>query len=197
MRLVTIALAALVAPSVALAHAAHGTADAGGGIASGFLHPFYGADHLVAMIAVGIWGVMLGAPLKIALPVAFPLMMAFGAYWSLFGLPLPAVEIGIAASALVLGIVIVFAFRPPLLGAIAIVGLFALFHGFAHGNALPVSTSPTTYVAGFVIGTGVLHLIGIALGEGILRLPQTRLLQQASGGLIALTGVVFLWGAVT
>ena len=186
-------IAALALPNPAAAHIADGM---GAGAWSGFLHPLTGADHVFAMVAVGIWGAILGRPLIVALPVAFPLMMAVGAIYGLAGLPLPGVEIGIALSACVLGSAIFFAARPPVAVAVAIVAFFALFHGYAHGAELPGTASPLGFVAGFVIATGLLHLIGIAIGEGMRRAPDVRIAERVGGGVIAATGLWFLVPAV-
>lgn len=181
------ALAALVC-SPAWAHEGAGI---GGGFASGFLHPLFGPDHVVAMIAVGLWGAFLGAPAIWILPVVFPLVMAFGGVLGVLGVPLPEVETGIALSAIVLGLVVSFASRPPLWVAAVIVGAFAIFHGHAHGTELPEAANAISYSLGFVIATGLLHLGGIAFGL-LARWPAGRIAVRIAGGLIALAGVGFL-----
>jgi len=182
----------LLIAEAALAHEAEGFA---GGFVSGLLHPLFGWDHVVAMIAVGLWGAFLGVPAIWLLPVVFPLVMAFGGAAGVAGLPLPAVEAGIAASALVLGAMVALAARPPLWAAAVIVGVFAVFHGHAHGTELPHAASPLAYSAGFVISTGLLHLSGIALGLGA-RWRAGRVAIRAGGGAIALAGVGFLTGVL-
>jgi len=182
----------LLIADTALAHEAEGFA---GGFVSGLLHPLFGWDHVVAMIAVGLWGAFLGVPAIWLLPVVFPLVMAFGGAAGVAGLPLPAVEAGIAASALVLGAMVALAARPPLWAAAVIVGVFAVFHGHAHGTELPHAASPLAYSAGFVISTGLLHLSGIALGLGA-RWRAGRVAIRAGGGAIALAGVGFLTGVL-
>ena len=122
---------ALLAPIVAVAHVGQG--DIGAGLIAGVEHPIFGFDHVVAMVAVGIWGAVLGPPAIWVLPVTFPLVMAFGGVLGRLGVPIPGVEIGIAASAIVLGSMVAFAARPPLWIAAALVGAFAIFHGYAHG----------------------------------------------------------------
>jgi urease accessory protein len=110
--------------------------------------------------------------------------------------PLPGVEVGIAGSAIVLGLVVAFAARPPLWIAAVIVGVFAIFHGHAHGTELPEAANPISYSLGFVIATGLLHLVGISFGL-LVRWPAGRVAVRAVGCLIAVAGVAFLTGAVT
>jgi urease accessory protein len=172
---------------------AHEGAGAVGGFTSGFLHPIFGWDHVVAMVAVGLWGAFLGAPAIWLLPVVFPLVMAFGGALGIMGVPVPAVETGIAASAVVLGLLVAFQARPPIWVAAIVVGLFAIFHGHAHGTELPQAANPLTYAVGFVIATGLLHLIGIAFGL-LVRWPAGQVAVRAGGGAIALVGVAFLTG---
>jgi urease accessory protein len=172
----------------ALAHSAEGVA---GGFASGFMHPLLGWDHVIAMVAVGLWGAFLGRPAIWLLPVVFPLVMALGGALGVLGVPLPAVEIGIAASAIVLGAMVALAARPPLWVAGAVVGVFAVFHGHAHGTELPAAASPIAYSLGFVIATGTLHASGIALSL-VTRWPQGGRLVRACGAGIAALGLWFL-----
>jgi urease accessory protein len=174
---------------------AHEGAGVAGGFISGFMHPVLGWDHVVAMIAVGLWGAFLGAPAIWILPVVFPLVMALGGSLGVMGIPVPAVETGIAASAVVLGAMVAFAARPPIWMAAVIVGAFAIFHGHAHGTELPSAANPLAYSLGFVIATGLLHLSGIAFGL-LVRWPAGKLAVQACGGLIAFAGVGFLTGVV-
>jgi urease accessory protein len=129
------------------------------------------------------------------LPVIFPLVMAFGAALGIFGFPLPAIETGIAGSAVVFGLLILLALRLPLWAATAIVGGFAIFHGYAHGAELPELADPFAFAAGFVIATGILHLTGIAFGL-MLRWPAGRIAVRAGGGAIAGVGLAFLFGIV-
>jgi urease accessory protein len=188
--LVSAIVAAVTMPEAALAHTEGGVA---GGFVSGLLHPVLGWDHVVAMVAVGLWGAFLGAPAIWILPVVFPLVMALGAVLGILGLPLPAVEIGIAVSAVVLGALILMAARPPLWVAAVIVGLFAIFHGYAHGTELPTAANPFAYGVGFVIATGALHLIGIAFGL-LVRWPTGAYAVRAGGGVVSLVGLAFLSG---
>ncbi len=177
------------------AASAHEASGISGGFISGFMHPILGWDHVVAMVAVGLWGAFLGSPAIWILPVVFPLVMAFGGALGVIGVPVPAVETGIAASAVVLGAMVAFAVRPPIWVAAVIVGAFAIFHGHAHGTELPNAANPLSYSVGFVLSTGLLHLSGIAFGL-LVRWPAGKVAVQAGGGLIALAGVGFLTGVV-
>ena len=143
------------------------------------------------MVAVGLWGVFLGAPAIFILPVVFPLVMALGGVLGILGVPLPGVEIGIAVSATILGMMVALAARPPLWIAAAIVGAFAICHGHAHGAELPPGADAVAYSAGFVIATGALHLCGIVFGL-LARWPTGRLAVRAGGGVIAIAGLMFL-----
>src|SRR6186713_604314 len=142
MRRLGFLIAALLMACPAFAHSGEGVA---GGFAAGFLHPLSGLDHLLAMVAVGIWGAFLGRPLVWVLPVAFPLVMVVGGVLGIAGVPLPHVEVGIAASVIVLGLAIATAWRAPVGLAVAIVAIFAIFHGHAHGTELPSAASPEAY----------------------------------------------------
>jgi urease accessory protein len=180
----------LMFASLANAHEATGLA---GGFSSGFMHPILGWDHVVAMVAVGLWGAFLGSPAIWILPVVFPLVMAFGGALGVMGVPVPAVETGIAVSAIVLGVMVAAAARPNVWAAAVIVGIFAIFHGHAHGTELPGAVNPIAYSLGFVIATGLLHLSGIAFGA-LAHWPAGKMLVRAGGGVIALAGLGFLTG---
>lgn len=179
-----------LAPALALAHTGEGVV---GGFFSGFMHPLLGWDHVVAMVAVGLWGAFLGAPALWVLPIVFPMVMALGGALGVMGVPLPAVETGIALSALVLGAMVALAVRAPLVVAALIVGVFGIFHGHAHGTELPAAANPLAYSLGFVIATGALHLAGIGFGAAV-RWPAGRIAVRAGGALIAGVGVAFLAG---
>ncbi len=174
---------------------AHIVAGEAGGFLSGFKHPISGLDHILAMVSVGLWGAQLGAPAIWLLPVTFPIVMAFGGFLGLIGVPFPGVEVGIAMSALLLGAAVLSQWRPPLFAAAALVGVFALFHGHAHGAELPPGESGLLYSVGFVIATGLLHLIGITIGT-VHKWAWGRRLLQAAGACVAMGGVYFLWQAV-
>ena len=178
---------------VALPVLAHEGGDIAGGFVAGFLHPLFGFDHVVAMVAVGLWGAVLGSPAIWVLPVAFPIVMALGGALGVRGVALPGVEAGIALSAIILGLMVALAVRLPLPAACMLVGFFAIFHGHAHGTELPTAATPLAYSLGFVLATGMLHVSGIALGE-TRRWPQGKLIMRATGGLITAVGVYFLGG---
>ena len=176
-------------PSLASAHPQTGGI---GGFVSGFLHPLTGLDHIVAMVAVGLWGAFLGAPAMWLLPVIFPMVMAFGGALGILGVPLPGTETGIALSGVLLGLAVASAARPPLWVAGTLVGVFAVFHGHAHGAELPHAANAFTYAVGFVLATGLLHLTGIAFGL-LTRYPWGSLLVRTGGGVIACVGFAFLF----
>ena len=181
-----------VVPSPAMAHDGTGLA---GGFVAGFTHPPSGFDHMLAMVAVGIWGAFLGRPLVYALPMLFPSAMALGGGIGMAGIPLPPVELGIAISVVALGALILFAVRLPVVVACAIIAVFALFHGYAHGLELPSAADPIGYSAGFVLCTGLLHLAGIALGT-LRALPAGTMALRGVGGAMALIGIWFAFVAL-
>ena len=186
-----LALLLWLVPVAALAHE-QGTA-AGAGFATGFLHPIRGIDHVLAMFAIGLWGSQLGMPGIWVLPVAFPLVMAFGGALGIAGVPLPGTEIGIALSVIALGAVIALSLRPPVAGALAVAAFFAVFHGHAHGTELPGQAGAIAYSAGFVLATGLIHLSGIAVGL-VIHLPRGPALVRAGGAAIAAAGAWLLSG---
>jgi urease accessory protein len=189
-------LAVLISLAFAQAAFAHVESGQAAGFFTGLSHPWSGMDHVLAMIAVGLWGAQLGSPALWVLPIAFPMMMAVGAMMGLVGIPLPGVEIGIAFSAIVLGTMIWAQVRPKLVISIVMVGIFAIFHGHAHGTELPAGQSGLLYSMGFVIATGCLHGVGIALGL-VHSLPAGKLALRLAGTFISAMGVFFLWGALT
>lgn len=191
LRLMTLLSILYLLPSLAFAHA--DASGLSGGFASGFMHPILGWDHVAAMVAVGLWGVFLGRPAIWVLPIAFPLIMAVGGVLGLAGVAIPSVETGIAASALVLGLLVLLGVRLPLVVAIVIVSFFAIFHGHAHGTELPDSANPLAYSLGFIIATGLLHLAGILFGE-LKRWPWGDMAVRSGGAVIALAGIGFLTG---
>jgi urease accessory protein len=186
---------ALVFLLVALPAAAHVQQGQAAGFLTGLKHPVSGLDHVLAMVAVGLWGAQLGAPAIWLLPVTFPLVMAFGGFLGLLGVPLPGVEIGIAASAILLGSMVAKEARPPLGLAAAMVAFFAVFHGHAHGTELPAGQSGLTYSIGFVIATGCLHATGIGIGV-IHRWGWGRIALRVAGAAVGVAGVFFLWRAL-
>ena len=157
----------------------------------GMLHPFSGLDHVLAMVAVGLWASQLGGRALWLLPLTFPAVMAVGAGLGLSGVTLPWVEIGIAGSVMILGAVVALALRPSLAISVPLIGAFALLHGYSHGIELPASASAVGYGAGFSVATLVLHAVGIATGLIAGRLP-VRFAARTAGGAIAALGVVLL-----
>lgn len=174
----------------ASAHTGDGVA---GGFFSGFLHPVLGWDHVAAMVAVGLWGAFLRAPAIWILPVVFPLVMALGGAAGVIGVPLAGVEAGIAISSIVLGGMVAFAVRPPLWIAAILVAAFAIFHGYAHGTELPAAANAGSFATGFVLATGILHLLGIGFGF-LTDIRGGALVVRGAGAIIALAGIGFLTG---
>jgi urease accessory protein len=164
------------------------------GFVSGFRHPISGLDHVLAMVAVGLWGAQLGAPAVWLLPVAFPMVMAIGGMLGLLGVHLPGIEFGIAASAILLGFAVLSEARPPIALAAALVAFFAIFHGYAHGTELPAGQSGLLYSVGFVIATGCLHGVGITIGT-VHRWGWGQKLLRVAGAGVAMGGVFFMWRA--
>jgi urease accessory protein len=182
------ALTLLLTPALALAHPGHGD----NGLVAGISHPLGGLDHLLAMLAVGLWAAQQHGTARWALPCTFVGTMLIGGMLGFEGLNLPALESGIAASVLALGLAVALAVRPPLVMAVGATALFALFHGVAHGLELPDMSSPWTYAAGFVAATAVLHAAGYAL---VRTLPLAAApLVRLAGAASAATGVWLLAG---
>jgi urease accessory protein len=182
----SVALGALFAmglSTAALAHPGHG-----GGLTAGFAHPFTGLDHLLAMIAVGLWASQLARPAMWTLPVVFPAMMALGAALGTSGVIMPWIEMGILVSVVVLGAAVALQVQAPLALGAVLVATFAVLHGYVHGAELPAGSSAWLYGIGFVAATLALHAIGI--GAGLL--AQRPLLTRTVGGAIGAIGVLLL-----
>ena len=184
-------LVLLVLSTWSAATLAHAEVGVGGGLVSGLLHPIFGLDHLLAMIAVGLWGAQLGRPAIYLLPITFPMVMALGGLLGIAGMSLPFIEVGIALSALALGAMVAANMRPPLWIAATLVGLFAVFHGHAHGTEMPGAANPLAYGIGFVISTGLLHLAGILIGL-LIHWPIGALVIRMCGAVISGFGVFFM-----
>jgi urease accessory protein len=187
----SIAAFAVCFSQIAEAHLVKGEA---GGFLSGVRHPISGLDHVLAMISVGLWGAQMGAPAIWVLPVAFPIVMALGGLMGLLGIPLPGTEYGIAASMILLGSVVLLAWKPPLWAAALLVSIFAIFHGHAHGTELPPGQNGLLYSMGFVCATGCLHGIGVSVGL-VHRWSWGQLFLRLAGAFVAAMGVYFLWKA--
>ena len=177
--------ACLLLPGLAQAHPGHVEMS---GLASGLAHPLFGLDHLLAMLAVGLWGAQLGGSARWALPVLFVAVMLAGGGLGMAGLGLPAVEHGIVASVVVLGLLLLAARRVPLAYSGVLVGAFALFHGHAHGTEMPVHSSAALYALGFAAATAALHVAGLLMG-GWLQRRDWPLATRVAGAAIGLTGL--------
>jgi urease accessory protein len=183
---------ATAAASPALAHTGIAAFSANG-FAAGFAHPLFGMDHLLAMLGIGIWAAQLGGRAVWLVPAAFVAVMIAGAALALVGAPLPLVEFGIGGSVLAIGGLIAFGARLPLALAMGLAGLFALFHGHAHGAELPAFAHPAAYGVGFVAATTLLHAAGSGIAYA-LRSQVGRLPLRAAGAAMAAVGAGFLLG---
>lgn len=170
------------------------------GALSGFLHPLLGLDHLLAMVTVGLLSAQMGGRAIWTVPAAFVSVMVVGGILGIVGLGLPLVELGIAASVVVLGIALAARQGIPIAVAMTFVGLFAIFHGHAHGTELPTIANTTlyifSYVIGFVVATAGLHVIGALLGTIAVRTERGHRTLRMAGVLIAVMGVGILFGVI-
>jgi urease accessory protein len=185
-----LAAAALLAPEAAFAHPGLGHAA---GFAHGFAHPLGGLDHVLAMVAVGMFAANLGGRALWAVPLSFVALMAVGGALGVAQIGIPYVETGIALSVVILGLVVALQAQWPVAAAMALVGVFALFHGHSHGTEMPLDVSGATYAAGFMLATALLHMAGIGLGIGM---SQWRRAAQLSGAGLALVGIGLLAGVL-
>ncbi|MBB3137127.1 urease accessory protein [Rhizobium pisi] len=190
-----LALAAIALPAAASAHPAIGEAA---GFSHGFAHPISGLDHILAMVMVGVFAFQLGGRATWLVPATFVLVMALGGALGVAGINVPFVEIGIALSVVVLGAVVAFNVKAPLAAALGVVGLFAIFHGHAHGAEMPENATGAAYAAGFMIATALLHVAGLALGYVVGRAGERQgaFVTRAAGGIAALSGIVILAGLI-
>ena len=163
-----LATLASIIPSVALAHTGAHTS----GFAHGFAHPISGLDHVLAMVMVGLFAYQLGGRALWIVPLAFVSAMSVGGALGVAGIGVPFIEIGIALSVIVLGALVASNARTPVIAAVAVVGFFAIFHGYAHGAEMPANAAALTYAIAFLIATALLHLTGAALGLGIDKAGQ-------------------------
>jgi len=190
LRFAAIAAFAL-APSVALAHPGHGE-----GFVHGFIHPVGGLDHVLAMVAVGLYAALLGGRALWLVPASFVAVMALGGALGIAGINVPHTETGIALSVVVLGLAVALRISLPTLAAMVLVAVFAVFHGHAHGAEMPANASGLGYAAGFVLATALLHAAGVAAGlltGKVSQIAGSRVV-QAAGGAVALAGVAILVG---
>ena len=190
-----LALAAAALPAAAYAHTGVGETA---GLVHGFSHPVSGLDHILAMVMVGVLAFQLGGRAVWAVPATFVLVMAFGGALGMAGINVPFVETGIALSVIVLGAVVAFNVKAPLAAALGVVGLFAIFHGHAHGAEMPENATGAAYAAGFMIATALLHVAGLALGYVVGRAGERQgaFVTRAAGGIAALSGIVILAGLI-
>ena len=188
-------IAAVLAPTVAWAHVGVGSTS---GFSHGFWHPISGIDHVLAMVAVGMFAANLGGRALWAVPLTFVSLMAVGGALGMGHVNVPYVEAGIGLSVVILGLVVAFQVQWPVAAAMALVAVFAIFHGHAHGEEMPMDASGAHYAAGFMIATAFLHLAGIAIGIGIQRIGTAywHRAAQISGGAMALAGVALLAGVL-
>ena len=182
--LITIFL--LGASSTAFAHPGHNVS----GLAAGLMHPFSGLDHLLAMLAMGLWAAQGGGRKIWLLPATFMTMLVVGAGIAMQWQSLPLVEAGIAASVLALGLLIALSLQFPVTLSVAVTALFSLMHGYAHGLELPDSAAPFAYALGFLAATATLHLSGIAVG--IATRQRYAFLAKSLGIAIAASGAWML-----
>jgi urease accessory protein len=176
-------------PTAALAHPGHG-----GGFVHGLAHPLGGLDHVLAMVAVGLYAALLGGRALWLVPASFFGMMAAGGALGMAGMALPYTEIAIALSVVALGMAIALRANLPVIGAMALAGAFAIFHGHAHGAEMPADAAGLSYAAGFLLATALLHSVGIAVGLATDRFAHSRV-AQAAGGAITLAGLALLVAA--
>ena len=181
-------------PSVVHAH--DGSNVPFGGFLSGLVHPVLGYDHLLAMLSVGILSAQIGGRAIWTVPATFVSVMALGGALGLIDIGLTSTELGIAASLVLLGLIIAAERRLPILLAMAGVGFFAVFHGYAHGTEMPTTAEPALYAAGFLTGTALIHIAGLVIGDIAKHYEQGKVALRVGGGLIAMVGVLFIFGVL-
>jgi urease accessory protein len=190
-----LALATVAAPAVAYAHTGVGDTS---GFVHGFSHPISGLDHILAMVMVGVFAFQLGGRATWLVPTTFVLVMAVGGGLGIAGINVPFVELGIALSVVVLGAIVALNVKAPTAVAMGLVGLFAIFHGHAHGAEMPENAAGVAYAAGFMIATAVLHAVGLGLGFMIGRAGERHgtFAVRTAGGVAAVAGVGILTGMI-
>jgi len=192
---IILSLAATLYPALAYAHVGVGETS---GFAHGFAHPVSGLDHVLAMVLVGVLAFQLGGRALWLVPLAFVSMMAVGGTLGVTGVDVPLVELGIALSVIVRGAAVAFEVKAPVAIDAGLVGLFAVFHGHAHGAEMPDSADGVAYAGGFVIATALLHVAGIGLGLVVGKISQRvgPSVVRGIGGVAALAGLGILTGAL-
>ncbi|TIR35233.1 MAG: HupE/UreJ family protein [Mesorhizobium sp.] len=185
------AILLLAAAMPAHAHVGIGTTSS---LSAGFMHPLSGLDHMAVMIAVGLWAALKGGKAVVAWPLAFVGVMLAGGTLGMLQVPVPFVEPGILASVVALGLLVALAIDLPVSAGVAIIGLFALFHGHAHGTEVPENAGGLGYMAGFAVATALFHAAGLAAGLGLgIRFPG---LARAAGGACAAVGAGLVFGVL-
>ena len=181
-------------PGVAYAH--EGTNLGLGGFLSGIVHPVLGYDHLLAMLSVGIISAQIGGRAIWTVPATFVTVMAIGGVLGLINIGLTATELGIAVSLVILGLVIAAERRIPILAVMIGVGFFAIFHGYAHGAEMPDTAEPFLYALGFLVGTALIHIAGVVIGDISRHYERGKIVLRVGGALIALVGLLFIFGVL-
>lgn len=190
-----LAITASLLPTAAWAHTGHGATV---GFVQGFVHPVSGLDHVLAMVAVGLFAANLGGRALWAVPLSFVSVMALGGALGAAGIAVPFVEAGVAISVIVLGLAVAVQWKWPVTAAMGLVGIFAIFHGHAHGAEMPVDASGLEYGLGFMLATAVLHGIGIGFGLGLARFGRAHSprVTQFGGAVLAVAGLGILTGVI-
>jgi urease accessory protein len=179
---------AIAIPTAAQAHPGHGTSE----FSAGALHPVFGMDHLVAMIAVGLLSATLGGRARWILPLVFAASLALGAFAGAAGLIIPGIEHGIALSVLILGAILAFSARLQISAAAAIIAISGAFHGLAHGIEIPADANGFIFGLGFVLSSALLHAIGIAIGQQSIRTSRPNFIRYAGAAAAVFGAVIFL-----
>lgn len=193
-RSIVLALALGLIPTVVYAH--DGSNVPFGGFLSGLVHPVLGYDHLLAMLSVGILSAQIGGRAVWTVPATFVSVMALGGALGLIDIGLTSTEMGIAASLVLLGLIIAAERKLPILLAMTGVGFFAIFHGYAHGSEMPTTAEPVLYAAGFLTGTALIHIAGLVIGDIAKHYERGKVILRVGGGLIAMVGVLFIAGVL-
>lgn len=191
---IILALIFAAIPRVVYAH--DGTNLALGGFLSGLVHPVLGYDHLLAMLSVGILSAQIGGRAIWTVPATFVSVMAMGGLLGLIDIGLTATELGIAVSLVILGSVIAAERRISILVAMIGVGFFAIFHGYAHGSEVPETAQPFLYALGFLLGTALIHITGVVVGDIARHYERGKIILRVGGALIALIGLLFIFGVL-
>ena len=188
-----VVLAGTLGAGMAVGH--DGTTLPYGSFLAGLTHPVLGLDHFLAMVSVGILSAQIGGRAIWTVPATFVAVMALGGLLGWIDIGLSATEVGIAFSVLALGTAIAADKRVPMVAAMSAVGVFAIFHGYAHGAEMPTVATPLTYAIGFMVGTALLHIAGVLIGDISQHYEKGKILLRAAGVAIAGTGAFFLLGA--